>query len=132
MSPAERGKPHAKNGQHGIPPAEWAVALLGAALTLGAIGYLTAAAFSGRDRPPDIVIDTLATDSVSAGWLVRIRATNRGDRVATEVEVEGTSGEETSGVTFDYLPAGSSREGGLFFRTKPGEVELRALGYRGP
>ena len=62
----------------------------------------------------------------------------RGDEAAAELGVEGTierGGQplETSETTFDFVPSGSVREGGLFFTEDPrGALTLRSLGYREP
>ena len=134
--------PKAKSGGGApgrIPPAEWAIAVFGAVLTLGAIAYLTVTAFGGSNRPPDVAVEMIGVERVSAGWLVRIRATNRGDEPVADVTVEGVArggapGEERIGLTLDYLPARSSREGGMYFRVDPRRepVEVRATGYREP
>ena len=121
-----------------IPPAEWAVAIVGAVLTLGAIVYLAVSAFSGSSRPPDLVVEMIGVEQVSAGWLVRLRATNRGDETVADVVIEGVArrgpGEERNDVTLDYLPARSSREGGMYFTVDPRReaVQLRATGFRKP
>ena len=138
MSPAPKEKP-GSGAPSRIPPAEWAIALVGAVLTLGAIAYLTVMAFRGSNRPPDVVVEMIGVEQVSAGWLVRIRATNRGDEAVADVAIEGVArrggpGEERIELTLDYLPAQSSREGGMYFRVDPRReaVDVRATGYREP
>jgi uncharacterized protein (TIGR02588 family) len=76
---------------------------------------------------------------VEAGYLVRFRAVNRGGQTAAGLLVRGDlKGEaevvETSEARLDYLPGGSERQGGLYFRENPDRfrLEIRARGYERP
>ncbi|MGS7457319.1 hypothetical protein, partial [Mycobacterium tuberculosis] len=75
----------------------------------------------------------------SSGYLVRIKAINKGGSSAAALAVEGTLTDqgqtlENSEMTFDYVPAHSTKEGGLFFDHDPEtfELKLRVLGYQEP
>ncbi|CAN7618147.1 TIGR02588 family protein [Phenylobacterium sp. LjRoot164] len=120
------------------PALEWGSATLGALLLFATLGFLLWDALSGRDAPPDLKVSALAVRAVEGGHLVEFRVENGGDRPAAQVEVEGelSSGGEpdTAGATFDYVPAGSARTGGLFFREDPrqGALTLTAKGYADP
>lgn len=117
---------------------EWAVAAVGLAGVLGAVGLLTVQALTTRDRPPNLELRVVNVQDVRGGYLALIEARNRGDEAAAELGVEGTierGGQplETSETTFDFVPSGSVREGGLFFTEDPrGALTLRSLGYREP
>lgn len=117
---------------------EWVVAALGLLLTLGTVGFLFYQALFGETTPPDISLQVVAVAPSSGGYLVTVEARNRGGETAAEVLVEGEllhAGEtETSELTFDFVPAASAREGGLFFSRDPraGRLELRAKSYREP
>lgn len=119
-------------------PLEWVVAALGALLVGGTVGFLLFEAFTGGERPPEVVLRVIAVEPSGEGFLVRLEARNTGDEAAAELSVEGSIERggrtlETSDLTFDFLPAASAREGGLFFSENPrGALSLRALGYREP
>lgn len=118
---------------------EWLVAALSLVLVLGTVGFLFYQALFGETTPPDISLQVVAIVPSSGGYLVTVQAQNRGGETAAELVVEGellSAGEtlETSELTFEFVPAHSSREGGLFFRHDPagGRLELRAKSYREP
>lgn len=120
------------------PVLEWGSAALGALLLFATVGFLLWEALSGRNTPPDLKVSPLAVRAVEGGHLVEIRVENGADRPAAQVEVEGElSGgaqHDTASATFDYVPAGSARTGGLFFREDPrqGALTLTAKGYVDP
>jgi uncharacterized protein (TIGR02588 family) len=123
----------------GNPLLEWLVGILGLVLVAGSIGFLLYQAFSGASTPPDITVELDAITPLSNGYLVTFRAINQGQATAKGVIVEGQltaeNGEvETSEASLDYVPAGSEREGGLFFTQDPRqfELQLRSLGYERP
>lgn len=117
---------------------EWCAAALGALLLLGTIGFLTWDAFNGRDLPPDLRVTPGAVKLTAGGYLVQFRVENAGDRPAAQVEVEGrlqaAGEEETATASFDYVPAGSGRSGGVVFSADPrqGRLTLSAKGYSDP
>lgn len=117
---------------------EWAVAGLGFVLVTSAVGFMVFQAFTSQDLPPNIELTVVSVQDVRGGYLALIEARNRGDEAAAEVGVEGTierGGQEveTSETTFDFVPSGSVREGGLFFTEDPrGALTLRSVGYREP
>lgn len=135
MSTAGSGKA-ARGGKHDsrIPRAEWMVAGVSALVILGAIGFLALRAVR-PDAPPDLVavVDTVAARA--AGWTVRVRVENRGDRAAAAVEVEGRLGQgEESGFTLDLVAGHSTRHGALYFSADPraGPIVLRVRGHADP
>ena len=117
---------------------EWAVAGLGFVLVVFAVGFMAFQAFTSQDLPPNIELHVVSVQDVQGGYLALLEARNRGDEAAAEVGVEGTierNGQEveTSETTFDFIPSGSVREGGLFFTEDPrGALTVRSVGYREP
>lgn len=85
-----------------------------------------------------MIVERLGVQQTGTGYLVQIRATNRGGSAAAQVVVEGelkaAAGPETAEATFDFIADHSSREGGLFFESDPrqGALTLRAKGYAAP
>ena len=70
---------------------------------------------------------------------MQFRAFNQGGSAAAELTIEGElispdGSAETSEAVLDYVPARSSREGGLWFSGDPraGQLTLRATGYADP
>lgn len=128
-----------KAGQQGPTPIlEWIAAAIGLIVLLATLGFVGSEALRPDETPPQIVVERLGVQQTAAGYLVRIRATNRGGSAAAQVLVEGElkgAGEpETAEATFDFIADRSSRDGGLFFETDPrrGDLALRAKGYAAP
>ncbi len=132
MSPGKQGRD--------TTPLEWAVAITGALFVLLAAGYMT---WSGLRRPahpvPRVSIQVDTVQQVDALWLVRFTARNEGSQTAATLTVEGRlsnadSTIETATVTLDYVPAHSSRGGGLFFQHDPRPLRLEVVprGYELP
>ena len=73
-------------------------------------------------------------------YLVQFRAFNQGGSAAARADDRRgahqvrTAATETSEAVLDYVPARSSREGGLWFSGDPraGQLTLRATGYAEP
>ena len=119
---------------------EWVVAALGAAMTLGAIGYMTYAGLTAPAEPHPRI--TLTVDTVFAhggGHTVEFRAENTGDATAADLLVRGrlladTGVVDESAVVIDFVPARSRRRAALVFAEDPRayRLELRPLGYDRP
>jgi len=121
------------------PVAEWIASGVGLALFLAALGTALYNGLFVAGSPPDVRVEARETLALGEGWLVRVRAVNRGGDTAAAVRVTGRllRGSETveaGTVVMDFVPAGSEREGGLFFRTDPRglALDLRAEGYAEP
>lgn len=106
---------------------------------LASMAYLTVQAFSAQPEAPDPVIQVLAVEERSGGFLVRVRAYNRAGSTAAGLKITGIltrDGQvvERSDMRFDYLPGKSSREGGLFFTRNPGNyrLDLSPTGFEKP
>lgn len=134
---AKRGA-KAAPGTGEISKWEWVAGAIGLVMVLASVGYLARAALQPA-TPPRVAI---VVDSVSAGGgmhVVHFTALNEGRATAASVTVEGelSTGSGTpvrSTTTVDFVPAGSSRSGGLYFRDDPrrGQLVVRALGYAEP
>lgn len=132
------------NEAPGAPPAprtsgaEWAVAVLGLLLVVGAVAFLLLDAVRSDGAPPDLAVRADSVTPAGGGWLVRFTAVNRGRQTAAGVDVVGelrdAAGVETHRVTLDYVPGRSARRGGLFFARDPrgAALQLRAEGYQEP
>ncbi|WP_024588306.1 hypothetical protein [Aliihoeflea sp. 2WW] len=114
-------------------PAEWIIGAASALGVLALIGYLCVTALTEADGPP---VFEVAVDEVLAGsngWHARISLRNTGDKTAADVVLRGEDGAgETSEITFDYVPAGSMRQGALLFAREPAGLELTVRSYTDP
>jgi uncharacterized protein (TIGR02588 family) len=134
----ENGKKQRDSGA--IPPAEWAVAALGALLVCAAVGILIWEGFYGSQAPPDITLRVENIQAVSAGYLVKVLAINRGGSTAASLQIRGTlmdgkgGTRESSEAKLDYLPGQSHGRLGLYFRSDPrqGQLLLYATGFQEP
>jgi uncharacterized protein (TIGR02588 family) len=121
-----------------IPWSEWAVAVLGAVLVLGVVGYMTWLALTEHGAPPDISLRIASVRPASGGYLAEIVAVNRGGTTVADVKVEAVmthaGAAESREVDFDFLPMHSERSAGIVFERDPGKfpVALRVLSHREP
>ena len=131
----------AKKGNDSIPALEWIVAAVGVVILVATLGFLFREAASGDKSPPDIVVqvDSISASPEARGFLVEFRAVNRGGTTAATVGIaaeltDNGSTIESQGTQLDYLPAHSTRVGGLFFSHDPRQFKLtlRSSGYQKP
>jgi uncharacterized protein (TIGR02588 family) len=127
--------------QHAAPSIwEWVAAGIGGALVVAVLGFMAyeAATLSSHPTPRLTVrIDTVV--AYPSGYVVEFRAMNAGDATAASVIVQGelrsdTTVVERSEAMIDFIPAGSSRSGGLVFKNDPRrfQAEVRAAGFDMP
>jgi uncharacterized protein (TIGR02588 family) len=135
--------PAARSGEPaepGIPALEWIAAAVGLLLIVAMLGVIGWEATKGHgEKPPAVEVVAEKVIGVAGGYVVEVALRNRSPATAAGVVVEGvlTGGDaapETSTVTIDYVPGGSTRRAGLIFTKDPrlGDLKLRALGYTEP
>ena len=120
-------------------PIEWLLGALSAALVLAMIGFTLYRAISATTETPDLDVVVERIEAASGRFRVGFRVDNRGDATAATVKIEGQlkRGDETietSETTLDYVPAHSTRRGGLLFNHDPSRfvVRLEARSYQEP
>lgn len=124
--------------QTAIPPAEWAAAAVGLAIVIFAITVIARDALPLEKTPPALSVEVEAVHRQETGYLLEFRVHNSGQSTAAEVQVEGelrtNDSRETSDATLDFVPAQSSRSGGLLFRKDPhsGTLTIRTKGWQRP
>lgn len=125
----------------GAPPlSEWIAAAIGLLLVLACAGVLGWHAWQGEEGPPDPSLQVGGIDALpGGGFIVRLQVRNKGSQAAADLHVSGElrSGDgapQRSQALIDHVPAGSSREAGLYFTQDPrqGRLSVRAEGYRKP
>ena len=121
---------------------EKVIGWIGVLFVVGLVGFLVYEAQQPA-TPPEITVTVTGIVPVEGGYRVEVAVQNRGESTGAGVEVEGTlmpkddpqaTPVATGAVTFDYVPAKSTRRGGLFFPVDPNSYTLtvRALGYTEP
>lgn len=120
--------------QHARPPAgsreaappfwEWVAAGAGLLLVAASIGVLAYYAWTGKSDLPQPEVQVVAIEQQPAGWLVAVRVHNRAQATAAALRLtgrlrQGSEVLEERELELQYLPGGSSREGGLFFSRDP-------------
>jgi uncharacterized protein (TIGR02588 family) len=134
----ERNTPSEMNDA--APPlSEWLVAALGLVLLCASVAYLGWQAFTSQAAVPEPTVRVLAVEPQNGQYLVRVRVTNQSRATAAALRVEGVLRQggqaiETSGTEFQYLPGGSSVQGGIYFTRDPRQFELvvAAKGFEEP
>ena len=132
-----------QNGQdEKTPLLEWLIAIVGALLVAGSIGFMLYSAFTESEEPlVNLTVKKEPAKAIGNGFLVKFTLENSGEENAAAVTVEGKimEGEkeiETSSTNISYAPSNSKREGGLVFKTNPDDPKLTlnvsALGYEKP
>jgi len=119
--------------------AEWIAASLGAALTLGVLGYSLWEGVAGSNGPPVLSAQAQGVTPTGAGYVAAITLRNEGGDTAAGVEVRGELAipgrpAEERRATFAYVPAGGEAAGGLVFQGDPrqGRLSLSVEGYEKP
>lgn len=123
----------------GKPWLEWAASAVGIVIVIGILAILGRDAFTGGASAPVVRVEAGDVTAHAGGFTLQVRARNPSGATAAQVEIEGVlrDGErvvESARLLLDFVPAGSSRSGGLYFASDPRrfDVRLRALGYADP
>lgn len=117
------------------PLLEWTAALLGFLIAVVVLGLVAREALSDDGGPPVLRAEVQEVHATSAGFVVRVRVRNLGEASAAQVRVEArTASGEQGAITFDYVPARSSREGGVVIAENPriAGLQLRVAGFADP
>ena len=133
-----QGRAAAAREKEVISPWEWVIGAFGLLLVLFALGVMIHEAM-GPTRPPVLVTRVDSIAALRAGYRAHVSVANSGGEAASSVVVEGElaspAGDTTRRqITFEQLPPGATRTGGLFFDADPraGTLTVRALGYARP
>lgn len=113
-------------------PLEWIIGAASGLAVVALIAYLAITALTETDGPPAF---ELSLDDVFEGqglWHARVTVRNFGHKTAADVVLEGALPDQTSEITFDYVPAGSSRTGALLFDRRPEGLALQVRSYTDP
>ena len=120
------------------PMLEWITGILGAVVFLGLIAVTLKAALNPQ-TPPSIQVEITRIEKLREGYVVEFTARNKGNTTGAAVtlvailKIDGAVVEERT-AQLDYLPAGSLKKGGFFFRKDPGmgDLNIEADGFTDP
>ena len=118
---------------------EWGIAACGLAFVLLVLLELGWTAAFEQRLPAQLSASPISIEKSGSGFLLRFEVANDGDETAARLLVSGTlrrdgAAVERSEAVIDYVPAHSTRRGGLMFRLDPSAYELilRPEGYSDP
>lgn len=123
-----------REDESGRSPAEW-VTFAVALVVIGIVVALVAVEIPKSKTPPAPVAEPGVIEARGDRYVVPVLVHNRGQRTATDVQVQATltvDGEEHEGdLLVDFLSGGESEELEFVFEDDPtdGELEVRVTGY---
>lgn len=128
-----------KKGTTGITPrtkAEWVSLIISIILLAGVVAIVIALWAGSSQAPARFRIDRGTIRNEAGQYYLPISITNEGDTTGAQVTVEGkiggSSNEETSATTFDFIPGHSTSEAVLIFSAEPTSAEMRVVSYQQP
>lgn len=113
------------------PLLQWGMALLGAAITLTAIGIVVWEALQPT-APPALSARIVAVDVTAAGQVATVRVQNDGDDTAAAVDIEGVLGDQTATASLDYVPGHGHAKAYLRFDADPRAAAVSVKGWSAP
>ena len=113
------------------PLLQWGMALLGAVITLTAIGIVVWEALQPT-APPALSARIVAVDVTAAGQVATVRVQNDGDDTAAAVDIEGVLGDQTATANLDYVPGHGHAKAYLRFDADPRAAAVSVKGWSAP
>ena len=113
------------------PLLQWGMALLGAVITLTAIGIVVWEALQPT-APPALSARIVAVDVTTAGQVATVRVQNDGDDTAAAVDIEGVLGDQTATASLDYVPGHGHAKAYLRFDADPRAAAVTVKGWSAP
>lgn len=132
-------RPATKARSSDTPRLEWILGLLGLALLVAAIGYLTYQGLRNPSKPGPVVVTVLDIQPVGNAHVVKFSVRNEGHENLSHLHLvarlsDGDREIESAEAFIDYLPARSEQRGGVYLKNDPREHTLRIdpAGYMEP
>jgi uncharacterized protein (TIGR02588 family) len=130
----------ASNGRSSdTPRLEWLLGILGLALLVAGICYLTYQGLTNPSKPGAVVVTVLDVHPVGGAHVVKFSVRNDGGENLSHLHLiarlsDGDKEIESAQAFIDYLPARSEQRGGVYLRQDPRRYELRIdpMGYMEP
>ena len=121
------------------PRLEWLLGILGLALLVAGVAYLTYQGLENPAQPGAIVVTVLDVHSVNGGHIVKFSVRTDGGENLSQLHLtarlsDGDQEIESAAAFIDYLPAHSEQRGGVYLRHDPRRHTLRIdpAGYMEP
>ena len=117
---------------------EWVVGTISAIATAALLFYLAYQALTDQQTPPRFELLAGPVEHVGGSYYVPVKVTNRGASAAANVVLAAQSAgqnREAPTITFDYVPANSTRRGTFVFLDDPGpaaRLQVNVTSYREP
>jgi len=110
---------------------QWAMAILGAIVTVGIIGVVIWEALQPTAAPA-LSARIVAIEATASGHVAIIKVVNNGDDTASAVDIEGVLGAETATATVDYVPGHGHAKAFLRFDADPRTASVTVKGWSAP
>lgn len=121
------------------PRLEWLLGILGLALLVAGISYLTYQGLTNPSKPGPVIVTVLEVQPVGGAHVVKFSVRNDGGENLSHLHLiarvsDGTREIESAQAFIDYLPARSEQRGGVYLRNDPRRHTLRIdpAGYMEP
>jgi uncharacterized protein (TIGR02588 family) len=121
------------------PRLEWLLGMLGLALLVAAVCYLTYQGLTHPSKPGAVVVTVLDIHPVGDAHVVKFSVRNEGSENLSQLHLtarlsDGDKEIESAQAFIDYLPARSEQRGGVYLRHDPRRFTLRIdpAGYMEP
>lgn len=121
------------------PRLEWLLGMLGLALLVAAVCYLTYQGLTHPSKPGALMVTVLDIHPVGDAHVVKFSVRNEGSENLSQLHLtarlsDGDKEIESAQAFIDYLPARSEQRGGVYLRNDPRRFTLRIdpAGYMEP
>jgi uncharacterized protein (TIGR02588 family) len=121
------------------PRLEWLLGMVGLALLVAAVCYLTYQGLTHPSKPGALMVTVLDIHPVGDAHVVKFSVRNEGSENLSQLHLtarlsDGDKEIESAQAFIDYLPARSEQQGGVYLRNDPRRFTLRIdpAGYMEP
>lgn len=129
----------AKARSSDTPRLEWLLGILGLALLVAGIGYLTYQGLTNASKPGAVVVTVLDVHPVGDAHVVKFIVRNEGHENLSHLHLTARLSEddreiESAEAFIDYLPARSEQRGGVYLKNDPRRhtLHIDPAGYMEP
>jgi uncharacterized protein (TIGR02588 family) len=121
------------------PRLEWLLGMVGLALLVAAVCYLTYQGLTHPSKPGALMVTVLDIHPVGDAHVVKFSVRNEGSENLSQLHLtarlsDGDKEIESAQAFIDYLPARSEQRGGVYLRNDPRRFTVRIdpAGYMEP
>lgn len=139
MAGAQAKRSSTRKNEADTPFIEWLIGGIGLMLLLACLAFLVYEGVTNGEKPGPITASVVDVIDTGERHVVMFKIENGGSQTLSNLHVaarllDGEREVESARTTIDYLPGGSSQQGGFYFEHDPRtlRVEIRAEGYQKP